>query len=296
MRQQLCRVCRPTWLLRSGAFRGGLQSGHTHTHTRSSRCFRVTLVLCKTQLPTESVMAWGQVALMVTCAAVERTVLVCVCVFSEAFLTAVVVCCFVSQCMCVFCFGVTSLAKERTVATVIRRRWFIEVSTSPRSQTLLVSSWTPPQFELSLRSVCVCVCVGEREYSSVPLSPPLSQWVWDPKEKANYKKPLSPSLFCGHKPLLCFFVFILSPSLAFWHSSSIPTVPETPTHAHAHMQPHSFGSGQLFFFSFSFYFASDSSQSLKIASMLPGPSSAPYLIIFERKAGWDCLSGWLSLW
>lgn len=34
----------------------------------------------------------------------------------------------------------------------------------------------------------------------------------------------------------------------------------------------------------------------KIASMLPGPSSAPYLIIFERKAGWDCLLDRLLLW
>lgn len=223
---------------------------HTHTHVpRGALGSRLSYV--KHSYPQRA--SWPEAKLL-WCSHVQRwsVLFSCVCVFSEAFLTAVVVCCFVSQCMCVFCFGVTSLAKERTVATVIRRRWFIEVSTSPRSQTLLVSSWTPPQFELSLRSVCVCVCVGEREYSSVPLSPPLSQWVWDPKEKANYKKPLSPSLFCGHKPLLCFFVFILSPSLAFWHSSSIPTVPETPTHAHAHMQPHSFGSGQLFFFLFLF--------------------------------------------
>lgn len=97
-------------------------------------------------------------------------------------------------------------------------------------------------------------------------------------------------MFCGHKPLLCFFVFILSPSLAFWHSSSIPTVPTLHPVTHAHMQVHSFGSGWLFFFFFLYKFCKR--QFPKSKNRLPGPSSAPYLIIFERKAGWGwCQTG-----
>lgn len=60
------------------------------------------------------------------------------------------------------------------------------------------------------------------------------------------QKPLSQSLFCGHKPLLC-FLFSFFPLL--WLSdipSAFPPSPPSPrplcpvTHAHAHMQAHFF--------------------------------------------------------
>lgn len=49
---------------------------HAHTHTHAPWWIRVTLVLCKTQLPTENFRAWGQPALMFTCAKADH----CVCV------------------------------------------------------------------------------------------------------------------------------------------------------------------------------------------------------------------------
>lgn len=128
--------------------------------------------------------------------------------------------------MCVFCFGVTSLAKERTVATVIRRRWFIEVSTSPRSQTLLVSSWTPPQFELSLRSVCVCVCVGERE--STPLSPCLL--LSASESGTRRKRPIikNPSLHLCSVGINHFFAFLFSFFPLLWLSDIPHPFPPSP--------------------------------------------------------------------
>lgn len=146
--------------------------------------------------------------------------------------------------------------------------------------------------------VCVCECVCWRETTCTPLSPCLLLSASESgtrRKRPIIKKPLSPSLFCGHKPLLCFFVFILSPSLAFWHSSSIPTVPETPT-ATRYSRSRTHASSLFRLMPTFSNFANDSSQSLKIAIMLPGPSSAPYLIIFERKAGWRCLLNCLLLW
>ncbi len=90
MRQQLRRV----WLaFKEWGFPGWFAKW-THTHSR--RCMRVTLVLCKTQLPTVDSRARGQPALMFTCAKVEHCVSVCVCVVCVC--VCVSVCVFRSSC------------------------------------------------------------------------------------------------------------------------------------------------------------------------------------------------------
>lgn len=149
------------------------------------------------------------------------------------------------------------------------------------------------QSSLFLRSVCV----AERLHAV--LCPP--RLLLSASESGTRRKrPIikNPSLHLCSVGINHFFAFLFSFFPLLWLSDiprPFPPSPKPPlhpvTHAHAHMQAHSFASCQLFL-----NFASDSSQSLKIAIMLPGPSSAPYLIIFERKAGWGCLLIWVLLW
>lgn len=92
-----------------------------------------------------------------------------------------------------------------------------------------------------------------------------------------------------------FSFFPLFGFLAFLVYSHRPQKPplQPITHAHACKLALLAHASPFFFF---FGFESNCSQSLKIVYVLPCPSSAPYLIIFERKAGWSRLSDRLLLW
>lgn len=174
------------------------------------------------------------------------------------------------------------LASKRAVATAIRRRWFIEVPTSPQSQTLLICCWSPWTVFVVCTWVRMCVCW--RETTCTSLSPCLL--LSASESGTRRKRPIikkKTSLHLCSVGINHFFAFLFSFFPLLWLSDiphpfppslKLPTPPRysrSRTHA-----------SSLFW--------------LKIATTLPGPSSAPYLIIYERKAGWGCLLDCLLLW
>ena len=146
--------------------------------------------------------------------------------------------------------------------------------------------------------VCVCECVCWRETTRTPLSPRLL--LSASESGTRRKRPIikNPSLHLCSVGINHFFAFLFSFFPLLWLSDiprPFPPSPKPPTPPRYSCSRTHAGS-LLWPMPTSTNFASDSSQSLKIAAMLPGPSSAPYLIIFEREAGWGWFLDCLLLW
>lgn len=213
------------------------------------------------------------------------------CVFSQPLSNSKSACGTLWVCvsMCV-CFVLLRPLKG-PVATEIRRWWFVELTTSPQPSAPLIFL----KFGQSLCVVCVVVA-GRLHVLLCPPSPPLSQQVWDPKEKANYIKKISLHLcFVG---INHFFAFLLSFFPLLWLSDiprPFPPSQNPPlravTHAQAHMEvllcwPMPTPSD----------IASDSSQRLKIDATFPGHSSAPHLITLRNNLGEAVIPALSHIW